>query len=354
MKKKKLLIIYTNYSTFVERDQTVLSKEFEVEKYHFKTSKKMIDLSFSIIKQIFYLLINIFKFDKIFIWFSDYHSLFPILLSRLFKKKSYLVIGGYDATGIKQISYGIYYSNTIRKAFNRLSIKYAHYILPVDKSLIKSFNSYASQTVEPLPVGIKHIVKNPKGEIVVLPTGYDTEFWKRDTDIKRKKSVVCVASIKNQNTWILKGGDLLLEIAKITPNIHFYFYGISDEFILKLKNDGIPSNFHAYGYIDNKQLPQIYSKHKVYAQFSLSEGLPNVLCEAILCECIPVGSNVNGILSAILNPKYILKEKDVIKAKKIILTAINAHESEGLEAREAIKTKFNEANRKTILFQYLK
>lgn len=350
---KNILIVYTNYSTFVAKDFEFLSQHFEVDKYQFKSSKNIFLLTISFLKQFIFLLFNLFKYESIFIWFSDYHSSLPVFFSRTFNKKSFLVIGGYDATGLEEISYGIFYSNFIRKAFNKYSIKNAHYLFPVDKSLVSSNNFYASKTEELLPMGIKHIVKNPKGEIVVLPTGYDINFWKKDKSITREESVVCIAGIKNKNTWILKGGDLLLEIAKITPNVNFYFYGIDDNFKTELLKEQIPHNFNILGYIKNENLPQIYSKHKVYAQFSLSEGLPNVLCEAMLCECIPVGSNVNGIPNAINNPRFILKVKDILKAKEIILEAINIDEPLGEISRNSIITNFNEKKRQTILLQYL-
>ena len=34
---------------------------------------------------------------------------------------------------------------------------------------------------------------------------------------------------------------------------------------------------------------------QLYVQASISEGMPNALMEAMLCGCIPVGSNVAGI-----------------------------------------------------------
>ena len=41
-----------------------------------------------------------------------------------------------------------------------------------------------------------------------------------------------------------------------------------------------------------QELRQAYSEAQFYFQGSRVEGLPNVFCEAMLCECIPIGRNV--------------------------------------------------------------
>jgi len=345
---KNVLFIYTNFSTFVKKDYYFLNQKMHVDKYHFKTGKDLFVLCVSLLKQFWFLILNINKYRKVYIWFSDYHSVLPVLFSKMFGLKSYLIIGGYDVTGIPQISYGIFYSNRFRKYCNKISIQFANYILPVDDSLIKGINSYCEKNSN-LPVGIKHIVPQPKGKIITVPTGYDITFGDKAYSFKREKSVLSVAVITNRKRWILKGGDFLVDIARITPEVNFHFFGLDNDFIIELQKDKLPSNFFLHGYIKNDELENIYSKHLIYAQFSLSEGLPNVLCEAMLCECIPVGSNVNGIPQAIGNTGYILNINNIEKAKKLILQAINSDKLLGAKARERIIEKFDENKRKSLL-----
>ena len=78
--------------------------------------------------------------------------------------------------------------------------------------------------------------------------------------------------------------------------------------------------------------------------FSMREGLPNVVCEAMLSECIPVGFSNGGIPVAIGDAGYILKEKTIESAKKAIRIAMK-NEELGKAARQRIIKKFPMDNR---------
>jgi len=52
------------------------------------------------------------------------------------------------------------------------------------------------------------------------------------------------------------------------------------------------------GIVPDEELIKYYQKAKVY-QLSEYEGLPNALCEAMLCECVPAGTRYCGIPTAI-------------------------------------------------------
>ncbi|MFA5648910.1 MAG: glycosyltransferase family 4 protein [Bacteroidales bacterium] len=344
MKKAKALLIYSGFSSFVKADYEILSQDFDVNSYQFSPYKNFMGFAWSNIALFFFCLFNIRKYSVVYCWFADYHSAFPVLFSNFFSKTSVVVVGGYDAMYIPEIEHGVFKN---LKSYRVKCVKYAlsnaTYVFPVDESLEYSVNTYADS--KGIKVGIKHYVKHFKGQIVAIPTGYNPNAWMKPTEMAKKQSVITLASVPDNKTFKLKGLDMFLEIATQMPEVQFSIVGLSTLMEQKIRPTA-PENVRFFGYVEHSKLPAILSEHKVYAQLSLCEGLPNALCEAMLCECIPVGSNVNGIPKGIGNTGFILKNRDVNEAIKLVSQALVAPSEMGVKARQRIKDIFSEQYRK--------
>ena len=92
MQKQSILFVYVNYSSFVKADFEILSAFANVTKYQFKPGKGMIRTGIELLKEFLFLIFRGFKFDAVFIWFGDYHSLLPVLFAKIFGKKSFETI----------------------------------------------------------------------------------------------------------------------------------------------------------------------------------------------------------------------------------------------------------------------
>lgn len=352
-KQKKLLLIYTNYSSFVRADFEILSSSFQVTRYHFIPEKGGFFLAFQFFKQIVHLLLYCGSYDFLLIWFADSHAFFPVLAGKLFRKKSAVVIGGFDAVSIPELNYGLFCANKPRQILAKFAIRNASFLLPVDGTLIENTNYFADKSGNGLPVGVRHFVKGIKGEIRVVPTGYDPDFWRPVTGIIRHKSVVTVGSIPDWKRWHLKGCDFLAQVAAELPEMPFHIYGVGDAMMAELRKSSLPENLFLHGLVTTEELSAIYSSHQIYAQLSMSEGLPNVLCEAMLCGCIPVGSEVNGIPGVIGDKKLTIHEKKIEKAIAALTYAASLAENNGTLFRKRIKDKFPTMNRSIALLSLI-
>ena len=103
-------------------------------------------------------------------------------------------------------------------------------------------------------------------------------------------------------------------------------------------------NVKVLGVQNKLQIKSLYQKSKFYFQGSRLEGLPNSLCEAMLCGCVPIGSKVFGIPDAIGSTGILFDiEKDLAQVADFINSNIGTKEFKN--ARKRIKKKFNLASR---------
>jgi glycosyltransferase involved in cell wall biosynthesis len=340
------------FSSFVRKDREILEKKFRVDNFHYRASKNPVEFVIQIMRLLAASLRFATSSELVYIWFADYHSLIPALIAKSFGKKVVVVTGGFDAVSIPMLSYGVFVKNNFRSWCASTTYKLADLVLPVDASLAEGLNQYADPDGKGLPVGIRNFVRNLRSRIEVLPTGYNPDLWKRHTGMPRNASVLSVAFITKEQTFKLKGFDLLIETARLLPDVPFTLAGISPHIQNKYRNI-LPHNVSLIDPVPYHELPKLYSSHKVYAQLSLSEGLPNSLCEAMLCECVPVGSLVNGIPTAIGNTGLLLEHQDAQKTAELISKALKTDEQTGIEARNQIIRNFPEHRREENLMKLL-
>jgi glycosyltransferase involved in cell wall biosynthesis len=304
----------------------------------------------SFFKSFVFTLSHIRRSDVIYSFFPGYHVYIGALFGKLFRKKVVIVIGGFESVWIPSINYGVIHKNTIYAKVVRQCLRWADVILSVDESLLDGMNYYADPSGRGYKIGIKNFIKDLKAKTLVVPTGYDADIWKIMPEINRTNSVVTVGNAHDHLTFKRKGFDFLISIAAKMPDVQFYFIGLGDNY-KKFFTGIVTENCKFMGYVGHKFVPLELNKHKVFAQFSMSEGLPNSLCEAMLCGCIPVGSNVNGIPKAIAHCGYIIYKKDVDEAVQAIEKALMAEEHLGRQANQHITKLFDKKLRVKSLYE---
>ena len=271
MNKKKLLFVYTRLSTFVKGDMDILEQNFQIKILHTDNSSQMKQFV-AMLHQFLYLLLNIWKFDLVYIWFADYHSFLPILFARLTGKKSFLVIGGYDVCRIRKVNYGSFV-NPIRGYMTRYSMSNATRCLCVSEHIQRTvrFITQKSKTT---------VVYN----CVTLDGSGQTE----------KSGILSVSIASSPQGIYVKGVDRIVALARELPDQKITLIGANRDALFSICG-ALPENLTIIPRISHEKLKAYYIKAKVYCQLSRSESFAVSLAEAMYNDCIPVISNTGGM-----------------------------------------------------------
>ncbi len=319
------MFIRPSKSSFIQNDLKLLKKHFDVRVVDFVLNRKDQKNTF---KTVLGLITGVIWSDLTFSWFADVHAYWAVRLSKIFGKKSIVVVGGYEVADVPEIGYGAVINP---KMFN--TVKYvidnADIMLTVDESLKKD------------------AIKNyeVRGDnILTLPTGYDYEFFKPEG---KKENLVITVSYINNIVIKRKGLDTFIKTASILPDVNFMIIGPDIGGSTGSLKAIAPPNIKFINYLPQNELLKWYQKSKVYCQLSRYEGLPNALCEAMLCECVPVGTEYSGIPNAIGDTGFYVPYNNPEATADAIEKALLS--DNGKDARERIIKEFPVSRREGVL-----
>lgn len=302
---KRVAYFYTNWSSFVAKDVKILSQQYDVDLFQFDVSNKKRIIK-QILKQVIFILARRSKKYIYVTQFGGFHSVLPALLGKIFRIKSIVVLGGTDCVSFPSIDYGNF-NRLLLGTATRISFKYSSLLLPVDESLI--YTTYSYQNDDFPHQGYRAFIKKISTPAVVIPNGYDVSLFNFSTTEPREpNSFITIGSdLSTRFAQKLKGIDLILSLALELSDSKFYIVGGN-----RLALDDVPKNVILLPTYDNEKLPSILKTKQYYLQLSMSEGFPNALCEAMLCGCIPIVSNVGAMPKIVqFNKKLILEKKNI-------------------------------------------
>lgn len=350
--KPRLLFIYLRPSSFVQEDEHILRDDYELVHFHFGRGYRdaskpgLLAFAATLMRQIVWLLRELPRAAGVYGWFSDYHMVLPVMLSRLFRRPVAVAVGGFDAISLPTLDYGVVLSRW-RWPLARFVIRNADLLLPVSPSLVYSRNRFSEWPRE-TEQGLRAFVPDARTDIHVVPTGYDPTLWEMGP-LERDALVTTVGLIDSDQTLRRKGVDLLFETARVMPDVVFRVVGVSDPEAVSARY-APPDNVELVRPVNRAELVAYYQETAVYLQLSRAEGLPNVLCEAMLCGCIPVGSRVFGIPDGIGDVGFVVDEPDAGAVSQAVRTALAASPERREAARAHIQHEFHiDRRRKTLL-----
>lgn len=334
MEKKSILYCYTSLSSFGRKDLDIISEAYTVRHAPSGHLSKT-GILFKVIAHFFKVLRHIVQSDKVLVQGAGYHSFFPALLARIFGRPCYIIVIGNDASSFPSIGYGNFSKQPLSWVTAQ-SMRMATSLLPVHESLQSFEYRYAEEGAP--HQGYETFIQGLKTPSKPVLNGYDPERWCRG-EIKKVSNRFCTAVSRFNSPSIipLKGLDLLFEAARSLPDYEFQIIGLLKEEL----GEGLPENIQFTGPVSHDEIRAYFAESSFYMQLSMSEGFPNAICEAMLCECVPIGSAVNAIPEIIGDAGQLVEHRNAAQVVSALKAAVSSYNGEsGTKARQRIMGRY--------------
>ncbi len=276
-------------------DVPVLGRAFEVVPFVFdaQAAKGVRGMAGRLAAQAAWLRRELPRADAVYGWFADYHLMLPMLAARRAGVPVAVALGGFESNVLPAVGYGVMQSRW-RAPIARAVLRGADLLLPVADALLAADNRFGAFP-DVLANGVRNRVPGLTTPARVVPFGFDADAWSMGPD-RRDAEVAMVAFLDRARTAHVKGFDLFLAAARAMPDVRFRAVGVLPAFAAHVPGlyGAVPPNVVLDPPAPREALADVYRRASVYALFSRTEGLPNVLCEAMLSGAIPVASRVGG------------------------------------------------------------
>ena len=286
----RVLFVRNAQERFVRQDLTLLSQRHDVSDWYSPHRKLNPTKLYRRVREC----------DLVFGWFASWHTLFPILFSRLLSKPSLLVIGGYDVAAMPEIGYG-HQRGGPTKWLSRLVMRLATRLVTFSRYAQKEAETNAGLPRERVPV----VYLGVRDELGCLPRA------------PRARMALTVGNVHRVNLR-RKGHEAFVRAAGLLPGTEFVLVGTWKGSAIEYLQSISTPNVTFTGWVDDTTLLDYYRRARTYVQVSSHEGFGMSLAEAMLAGCIPVVTRA-GALPEVAGPCgiYVPTQEPALVAKAI-------------------------------------
>lgn len=311
-KNKKVLFIYPTPSSFMIKDLDILKSFSNVKPMKIDVTHRRLEK----LKDILDIFRGVMTSDVSVSWFVLDYAFYATFFSKLFRKKSVVIAGGFDVVSMPEIGYGAM-QNPKHRRKTKFTLKHADNVLAVSESTKKDVLNW---------------VKNAKVETVYH--GFDHSKLKRGT----KEKLVISVGTSAWHTLKVKGIETFVKSAKFLPDVQFMLIGSHEDDSLDYLKTIASSNVEFVSFLPFQELLTYFRKASVYVQVSAQESFGSALAEAMLCECVPVVTNRGAISEVVGDTGFYVPYGNPKATAEAIKKALNS--DRGKEARERIENMY--------------
>lgn len=320
--RPKILFFHSGNQSFVKLDLELLSASFEV--LDFFTARKF---PADLLKY----WRGIKESNVLFCWFASWNSFWALLLAKIMRKGSVLVIGGYDLANLPEANYG-HQRGGLLKWISRFAIKMATVLLT---------NSYYSQKEA------ERNAKVPPQRVRVIYHGVPDPFGSLP-QIPRERMALTVGNVDWPNLK-RKGLEPFVRAAACLPDVQFTLVGAWKDDSIEYLRSIASSNVTFSGRVSDEELLDYYRQASVYVQASLHEGFGLSVAEAMLAGCIPVTTCAGSLPEVVGDCGVYCQSTDSDALALAIQSAFDCPNLFRHESRKRILSNFPLLRRKQIL-----
>jgi glycosyltransferase involved in cell wall biosynthesis len=323
--RPKIFFVHSGNETFVKLDRKLLSASFDVKDFY--VARKF-PAEFMLYWR------GIKRADILFCWFASWNSFWALLIARIFRKPSIMVIGGYDVADLPIADYG-HQRGGLKKRVSRWAMGLANILIP--------FSKYSQQEAEK-NAGIradcmKVIYIGVPDALVSLPTAV------------RERMALTVGKVEWPNLK-RKGIEPFVCAAAYMSDVQFVVIGAWADDSIEYLRSIASSNVVFTGRVSDEELLDYYRRASVYVQASLHEGFGLSVAEAMLAGCIPVVTHEGSLPEVVGDCGFYITSPDTSDVVKAIETALNNSSLlMHVHARERVLSQFPMEKRRNSLEQ---
>ena len=316
MHRPAILFLTSSLSSFVEGDLRMLKASYPVREV--ATGGGPAGSFGQRLSLVLSILSGVLRTDIIFAWFAHNHSYLAVMAARLLRKKSLVVVGGYEVANEPEIGYGALLDPGMAEKV-RYIIENADCILAVSEFSRREILA----TAEPR-------------RIKTIYNCVDTSVFSPDGPKEGVVLTVCLVSTANIR---VKGLDTFMDAARQIPEARFVLIGRALDGALEILKRDAPANVEFVGAVGQAELIGWYRRAKVYCQLSYRESFGVALAEAMSCECVPVVTDRGALPEVVGDVGFVVPYGNAEATAAAISDALRS--DSGRRARARIQTVFS-------------
>jgi len=180
----------------------------------------------------------------------------------------------------------------------------------------------------------------------------DTNKFSIREKISERENIIGFIGRLSEEKGILNFLESLLLLRPLLPHYSTIIIGdgdVMENAVDFVKKSGLEQNVHFTGWVDHDALPEYLNRFKLLIIPSFTEGLPNIMLEAMACGTPVLATTVGAIPSIIINKDngFLMENNSPETIKNNIVKAVTYENLEdiSINARNDIAAKFKLENK---------